>query len=69
MDRMLTPRLESVPQLLVGEPGGLGRGKLHPGEMAEQTASARQWLASASRLAASGWLVSSSPMIVAGVGR
>jgi len=38
-------------------------------ETAEHMASARQWLASASRLAASGWLVSSSPMIVAGVGR
>ena len=37
--------------------------------VAEQTASARQWLASASMLAASGWLVSSSPMILAGVGR
>jgi len=36
---------------------------------ADHTASDRQWVALASRLAASGWLSSSSPMIRAGVGR
>ena len=32
MDRMATARLEPVPQLLVGEPGGLGRGEPQAGD-------------------------------------
>ena len=36
---------------------------------ADHTANDRQWVALASRLAASGWLSSSSPMIWAGAGR
>ena len=68
MDRMVAARLQAVPQLLVGEPGGLGRGELQSGEDGGAHGQHRQWLASASKLAASGWLVSSAPMIVAGVG-
>src|SRR5438105_2641826 len=42
---------------------------LIPLSAADQAASAWRWLASASRLAASGWLLSRSPMILAGVGQ
>jgi hypothetical protein len=66
---MTAARLKEAPELLVCEPGRQGRSELSADGAADHTASVRQWVALASRLAASGWLSRSSPMIWVGVGR